>query len=62
MNVSFNIQLYLPFVSKISILLNFSLGNLSASAMAPRLVSTIAANRPQDHLCQSCIKVKTTEV
>lgn len=37
MNVSFNILLYLPFVSKINILLNFTLGSLGASAMAPVL-------------------------
>lgn len=62
MNVSFNIQPYLPFVSKINILLNFTPSNLSASVMGPRLISSIVANRPQDSLCQSCIRVKTTEV
>lgn len=62
MNLSFNIQLYLPSDSKINIPLNFTWSNLSASVTGPSLVSSVVANRPQDCLCQSCIRVKTTEV
>lgn len=43
MNVSFNIQPSLPFVSKINILLNFAQSYLSAPAMGPHLCSSIAA-------------------
>lgn len=62
MNVSFNIQPYLPFISKINILLNFTRSNLSASVMGPHLVAAIAVNRPQAHLCQLSIRVQTTKV